>query len=195
MKKCLFLFAILILSITTLTGCRAVQSSPSESSQSEVVNPIESYDSISKLNDALGFDMIELDPNFGFIAYEYDTIDKSLGQIEYTDVLPQLEETDTTSITTQQTAEPSSDKHVTLRMAQSDEDITGIWGVEYETEDFNGIDVNVGVYQNTVYIGSWVYDNYSYSIAAYNIESGIADAMIDSLTAHILGIDTQTDNN
>lgn len=195
MRKCVLLFIILILSTAAFTGCRGDTSASQESAQSEIVNPVVSYDSVSKLNAALGFDMIELDPEFGFTAYEYDAIDKRLGQIEYTDIVAVPTESEQASLIPQSTSEVVSNKHITLRMAPGDDDITGISGVEYEIEDFNGIDVNVGVYENTVYIGNWIYEDYSYSVAAYNIESGTADAIIDSLTAHILGIDTQTEKD
>lgn len=195
MKKYICVLTLLLCAAIVMSGCRADTSAAQESAQTEIVNPVETYDSISKLNDALGFDMIELDPDFGFVPYEYDTIDKRLGQIEYTDVPPEPEEEEQTSLLPQTANEPLSDKHITLRMAPGDEDITGISGVEYEIEDFNGLDVNVGVYQNTVYIGWWIYQDYCYSVAAYNIEGSIADEMINSLTAKVLGIDVESEND
>lgn len=194
MKKMLSVLIVLLFTITLSTGCRADTASESETPQSEVVNPIEEYESISKLNAALGFDMIELSAEFGYIPYEYDTIAKTLGQIEYTDVLPEPAEEEEKSLLPTQTETPVSEKHITLRMAPGDEDITGISGVEYETEDFNGLEVNVGVYENTVYIGWWIYRDFSYSIAAYNIDGNTADAMINSLTAQVLGIEAESEN-
>lgn len=188
MAKRIFILTIAILAVL-LTGCRNNVSEPQQSAQTEqIANPIKTYESISKLNNALGFDMIELNPEFGFKAYEFATIDKSLGQIEYSDVAFEPDEGSEPSLVPQATQQTAPNKRITLRMAHGDDDISGIYGVEYETEDFNGIDVNIGVYENTVFIGWWIYQDYCYSIAAYNIDGNTGDEMISSLTAQILGI-------
>ncbi len=155
MKRILVFILFAIVSCSLLVACSAP---PVAGAQ--LPNPMVEYDSASEMNKVLKFDMLQLPAELEYTPKDYYVIDKRLGQIDYTNQAEDLE--------------------ITLRKAKGNEDISGIYGVDYEQESFSGLPVNMGIYEDTHV--AWFEDGgFSYSVSATGIDGATFDTLVGTV--------------
>lgn len=186
MKKVLGAVLLVVLLTGFLASCRSSEQTPA--STQGVPNPVATYQSVTGVNDVVGFDMLELPQSLGFKAASYEAIDKTIAQMDYTKT-EQQEQEQTEEEEAAQTQEPEGQR-LTVRMAEGKDDITGIYGIEYDTEAFHGIDVNMGMY-NDIHVAWWTDDAYTYAITGYEIDGASFDNVVHAAVATLLGLDEE----
>ncbi len=167
----------------------ACSSSEESMPSAEVRNPVTEYDTMTALDEAVGFEMVALPETTGFVPVRYESIDKTLAQVIYErpdngkDKDEQDEDEPTAS------AQPVAE--VTVRMAQGDENISGIYGIEdYGVDQIHGVKVNAGEY-NGVLVTWFTYEGESYSLTASGLDVAVFEDMEEALVAAILKLDVE----
>ncbi len=155
------IFVLLVLMVLLVgSGCApALVSTP----QNEAT-PVDEYTSAQEISEEIGFDMIQIsDPTC--TPRKFSLIDNSIAEIIY-----DCEQ---------------NDAEINLRMAQGDEDITGINGVEYLEEDILTIEVMFGAY-NDINIAKFTNKDYTYAVSATDIDRIEFEKIIEDLVADVL---------
>jgi hypothetical protein len=162
--------------------------SPRESAVSvEVRNPVTEYNTMTALDEAVGFKMVALPESTGLVPVRYEAIDKTLAQVVYERPGSGKDERDEAESTA--SAQPKAE--VTVRMAQGDENISGIYGIEdYGVDQVHGVKVNVGEY-NGVLVTWFAYEGESYSLTASGLDVAVFEDMEEALVATILKLEAE----
>lgn len=162
MKRILICMMAVVLSMAVFAAC-----SPKASSESGVPNPVVEKKSLEDITKTIGFEMPPLPEKYQPRAIEgqpqpYSVIDDKLAQVEYG-----IDGTDTV---------------ITFRMMKGSDDISGIYGVDYEKETMNGIPVNVGTYNGTQ-VAWFTHGDYTYSLTATDMNGTDFMSLVNDVTA------------
>lgn len=170
MKRILVFMLVVLMASSVLMACSPAE----EPAAAEVPNPMVEYDSVEKVNELVGFDMVLLPDELGYVPVKLYIIDKTLAQIDYSDRLEDAE-----------TADETEKVNITLRMQKGGGDISGIYGVKnYESESFNGISVNMGKYED-ILVAWFEEGGFAYSATATGIDAGTFDKVVGAMAAAV----------
>lgn len=164
-------------SLMALTGCDenallpSATGGASASGAAQLPNPIVEYGSYEELCQAVGFNMVQLQ-YLGLEPVTYASIDGTLAEIIY--------------------GADAGDATVTLREQQGvDTDISGVYGVQYETYDLDATQVRIGKladpdHAGTIQAAWFSYGGNSYSVSATGMSDfefpALAQSLVDSVT-------------
>jgi len=186
MKK-LFLFvaAIAFLSVVTVSCGRA--SSETAETAVNVPNPVATYKSVTGITDVVGFDMIEMPESLGYKETAYEVIDKKIAQIQYE---KDVKDTDDSGDEEEEAPASAAESRIVLRMAEGKDDISGIYGIDYDIESHHGMDVNVGMY-NDIHIAWFVDSEYAYAITGYDTDGTTFEGILNAIISELLGLEEE----
>ncbi len=149
----------LIALLFTIAGCGRP-----DKEKTEVPNPMVEYKSLEEISKKMDYPMVELPEDMQYTLDKMYIISGNIVQLDYVD--------------------EAGDTSICLRKAKGNEDISGIYGVEYTQETLSGIPVNVGTYQD-IHVAYFVYEDFSYSATAKGLTGVSFDNLLISLTGAI----------
>ena len=114
-----------------------------------VPNPIVEYADIAALQEAVGFQMLYFPQVYGMTDAKFEVIGDTLAQARLKD---------------------TAGREITLRQSKGAEDISGIYGADYQTTTVGDVTVHSGKYEATS-VAWWENGGYSYSVSVDNIEA------------------------
>ena len=160
-----FIILLFTVALFMFTACSLKTES---TATANVPNPVTEYKSVEEINRAADFDVLMLPEDLGYIAVKLNLIDRNIAEVEYI-------------------RDGDDGVDIWTRQAKGKSDISGIYGVDYQEEQFNSLTVNKGRYENTddntLIMVAWFTDaDYSYSLNATGINSASFDEIIRTMT-------------